>query len=214
MHRLLPLLILLFASTPALGQRTHARMLIGISGYTLTGDDVDGAEAIFRLAGGAGLSFELLPLLSLRTELRYTIQGGRVQGTVDGAVEGEPMAIPVEATFDLTYLEIPVLLVLGLDLVNDHRLEIGVGPGVGLKVDTRTSFAAETGPEFSQALDAPGRTTALTVAVDYSFRMGSERVILGLRGWRSLTGAGLESTVPGAEDVYTQGISFMTGLTF
>ncbi|NNE69915.1 MAG: outer membrane beta-barrel protein [Rhodothermales bacterium] len=214
MHRLLIILVLFLVTTPSAAQRSQARMLIGISGYTLAGDGVDEADFIYRLAGGAGLSYELLPLLSVRTELRYTIQGGRMNGTVDGAIEGEPTAIPVEATFDLTYLEIPVLLVLGLDLVNNHRLEIGVGPGVGLKVDTRTSFAAATGPEFSQALDAPGRTTAFTFAVDYSFRMGSERVILGLRGWRSRTKAGLETTVPGTEDVYTQGLSFLTGLTF
>ncbi len=214
MQRTFVLVLLLLVAAPAEAQRTKARMLIGVSGYTLAGDDAGSAESIFRLAGGAGISLELLPMLSLRSELRYTIQGGRVMATVDGTLNGEPTSIPVEATFDLTYLEIPLLLVLNLDLVNGHRVELGAGPGLGLKVDTRTSFAAETGPEFSQALDAPGRTVALTAALDYSFLLGTERVILGLRGWRSLTKAGLEGTVPGAEDIYTQGITFLTGLTF
>jgi hypothetical protein len=187
-------------------------MLIGVSGYTL--EEASGAEPIYRLAGGGGLSVELLPMLSVRAELRYTIQGGRIMGTVDGAIEGEPTAIPVEATFDLTYLEIPVMAVLGFDLANGHRLELGAGPGLGLKVDTRSSFAASTGPEFSQALDGPGRTAGWAVAADYIFRLGTERVILGIRGWRSITKAGLETTVPGAEDVYTQGFSVMSGLTF
>ncbi len=211
------LLLALFLGSvclPASGQRARARMLIGVSGYTLKGEGASGAERIFRLAGGGGLSVELLPMLSVRAELRYTIQGGRMRGTVDGAIGGEPTAIPVEGTFDLTYLEIPLLAVVGFDLVNGHRLELGAGPGLGLKVDTRSSFAAETGPEFSQALDGPGRTAGWAVAADYIFRVGTERVIIGLRGWRSITKAGLEGTVPGAEDVYTQGFSVMSGLTF
>ena len=199
---------------PASGQTTRARMLIGVSGYTLKGEGVSGAERIYRLAGGGGLSVDLLPMLSLRAELRYTIQGGRIMGTVDGAIEGEPTAVPVEATFDLTYLEIPILAVVGFDLPNGHRLELGAGPGLGLKVDTRSSFSASTGPEFSQGLDGPGRTAGWAVAADYIFRVGTERVIIGLRGWHSITKAGLEDTVPGAEDVYTQGFSVVSGLTF
>ncbi|MFT4605282.1 MAG: hypothetical protein ACI9W4_002021 [Rhodothermales bacterium] len=189
-------------------------MLLGMSGYTLQGSDVSNAEMIFRMAGGGGLSYELFPMLSIRAELRYTIQGGRTIGTIDGIVDGEPTPIPVDATFDLTYLEIPILAVVGLDLVNGHRIELGAGPGLGLKVDTRSSFSAESGPEFTQALDAPGRTVGWAIAADYIFRMGSERVILGLRGWRSITKAGLAGTVPGAEDVYTQGFTVVTGLTF
>lgn len=208
MRALLVALLLGCVCLPASGQRAKARMLIGVSGYTLEGEGASGAEAVFRLAGGGGLSFEVLPMFSIRAELRYTNQGGRIKGTVGTA------SVPVEATFDLTYLEIPVLAVVGIDLMNGHRLELGAGPGLGLKVDTRTSYAAETGPEFSQALDGPGRTAGWAVAADYIFRVGSERVIIGLRGWRSITKAGLEGTVPGAEDVYTQGLSIMSGLTF
>ena len=214
MRRYLFLLLLLPLLPPQAVAQTQARMLMGVSGYTLFGTSEIEFEPVFRLAGGGGLTHWVAPAFGIRGELRYTIQGGSFSGTVEGSVGGEPEPIPVEATFDLTYLEIPVMLVAGFDVLRASRIELAFGPAIAIKVDTRSSFSAESGPILSQGVSARDRLNGLTASVDWIFPVRAEKLLIGLRGWRSLTPAGLEETVPGTEDVKSTGITLIGGLVF
>ncbi|MBO6575347.1 MAG: outer membrane beta-barrel protein [Rhodothermales bacterium] len=191
--------------------QTTARMLIGMSGYTMVGEPELDVEPVFRLAGGGGIQYELTPNLGLRGELRYTIQGGRFSGTIPG---NDRQPIPVDATFDLTYLEVPFMVVGGLDILRATRIEVGAGPAIAIKVDTRNTFSAETGPEIGQGVDAPPNYKGWTAMFDVMFPVRGERVLLGLRLWRATSSAGLEETVPGSEDLRTAGVTLVSGVSF
>ncbi|MFT5144292.1 MAG: hypothetical protein ACI80V_002331 [Rhodothermales bacterium] len=214
MLRALLVVFLCAASVTAVSAQTSARLLIGVSGYTLSGEPELDVTPVFRLAGGGGISHQLSSALSLRTEILYTIQGGEMSGTVTGVLNGAPAEIPVDALFDLTYLEIPVLAVFGAEFRRGSRVELGLGPGFGFRLDSHSTFSTETGAGFSQRADGPKRIVGLVFSADYIIPLGSEQVLFGIRGWLSSTKAGLEETVPGADNLRSRGLTFVSGLVF
>jgi outer membrane protein with beta-barrel domain len=205
----------LLISLPAWAQ-TRARMHVGVSGYSMAGESGLNVKPVYRLSGGGGIGWELGRGFTVGTEVSYVVHGGRTTGSVAGvADDGEPIQIPVDATLDLTYLEVPILFGYGIELQNGYRLEIGAGPAFAFKLDASFRFAAESGPEFDQTINStPGRISGLALALDLIVPVRGERMAVGLRGWQSQTRAGLEDALPGRGNLRTRGVSLVTGIVF
>jgi len=74
----------------------------GINSATVIGDDTDGLDGRNGIIGGLFANLKLAKGFSLQPELLYAQKGAKGPMTVEG--------IPVDATIQMDYIEIPVLL--------------------------------------------------------------------------------------------------------
>jgi len=180
--RISSLLLVLALGSVRSGQAQISAMIkIGLSGSTLRGDTPTDFSAITRFAGGAGLSYDLGNGLLIQPEFLYIIKGATGKGSI--AIVNLENPVPIEATFELTYLEIPVLLVYRFER-KGLTPRVFAGPTLSFKLDSQVTFSAlDGGPEFQERDDTvESSDLGLTVGVGFDTEMGDEIFTVGLRG--------------------------------
>ncbi len=191
---ILLLLALLFAGQNASAQ-VQALIKVGINGSTLRGNTSTDFSPIVRLSGGAGISFELRNGFYLQPEVLYIVKGAKADGIIPGNIPGD--SVRVKATFDLTYLEIPLLLVYKFNSAG-IRPHIFVGPSLAVKLDAQIRFrAAEGGPEFREEDETvEDRDIGLTFGAGFEIDVGSETLSFGLRSTLGFSNARTRDDLP------------------
>jgi Outer membrane protein beta-barrel domain len=139
-HHLAPLAALvagaLFA-TPVMAQSAGAGaplrlgILLGANSATLGGSDADDADRRTALLGGVYLVKSLSSGLSLRPELLFSQKGAK------GTVIDDEQGGSAEVGFEVSYIDVPVLLQLDLGSSGAARPHVYAGPSFGFKTDCK-----------------------------------------------------------------------------
>lgn len=171
-----------------------ASQAAGLAGYgvragltlaNLRGDfaDLVGADTRAGFAGGGFLRLVLGGSVELQPELLYTMRGAstKLEAT-------DPSGILVgtaDLTYQLDYLEIPVLL--RVTLPGDARPSLLIGPSMGIKVRSRLRYngpGSDLSSDFDLVEDAD---FGLVGGVELSFGPGPARMVLDARYTLGLT---------------------------
>jgi hypothetical protein len=178
---------------------------VGYSRTTLGGPDANGLRSRQGAITGIFLQTPLAGPLSLRPELHFALKGGRAQATVEG---GGTAQLDIE----LAYLEVPVLLRVGLPRGRIRPMLFG-GPAGALQIGCDLQLI---GP------DQPVRSTCgaadFTVfrELDLSYVIGGGLEVRWPQSALSLEGrytGGLRSVLEGF-DVRNRGFGVVLALTF
>jgi len=181
------LLALLFTGQQATAQ-IQAIIKVGINGSSLRGNTESDFSPIVRFAGGAGISFELRNGFYLQPEVLYIVKGSRIEGRIPISDISPPDSVDAIATSDLTYLEIPILLVYKFRSAKLHP-HLFVGPSFSFKMDAQLrTRAAEGGIEFTEEDDSvENRDIGIVFGAGIEFDVGTETVVIDLRSTIGLT---------------------------
>lgn len=180
------LLVLLFAS-PVLAQ-TQLGARLGVSAATVTGEfaTADDAEVRYGFVGGLTLSFPLRHSFVLRGEALYTQKGFTTDEAMVIGAGGVP--VPVSAvTFELTTLDVPLLLAYQVPASRDVDLELYGGPYVGFELSERLRVDADLTAVSEESDLFRGTDLGFVVGVGASFAVMGFRPSLSVRYARSLS---------------------------
>ena len=194
--RLFLFLVFLLLPTLAAAQgRLGARL--GVNVATVAGEFAtsDAAEPRYGLVGGFSLTFPLRYSFALQAEVLYAQKGF----TTDEVFDAFGMPLDVEsATFELTSLDVPLLVMYTLPLSRETSLGLYGGPYLGFELAERLrvepDFAVIPGESDSFA----GTDLGLTLGFDVTVVLQSIQPSLGLRYARSLSNQLEEDAAPGA----------------
>lgn len=106
-------------------------LLLGANSATLGGSDAEDASRRTALLGGAYLVKSLGGGLNLRPELLFSQKGAK------GTVLDDEMGSSAEVGFELSYIDVPVLLQLDLGAGGSARPHLYAGPSFGFKADCK-----------------------------------------------------------------------------
>jgi hypothetical protein len=147
-----------------------------VNGSTLRGQSESNFSPIARLSGGAGVIMDLGTHFQFQPGILYVVKGADV--------EGDPFRNDtiVDATFDLTYLEIPLLLAYQFRS-SRFRPRIFAGPSIAIKLDSQIRFrAASGGPTQTQEDETvEDRDIGVVFGVGFETDIGSETLLVGLQ---------------------------------
>lgn len=116
---------------PAEAQSAQFGLLAGGSLSTFTGDLVDDAKNYSSFIAGAFVRLEFMGF-AVEPGAFYTRKGAKLPDT-----EG------VSATNALSYMQVPVVLKLGMPLGSSSRFYIGGGPAIGFKLSCKFKASAD-----------------------------------------------------------------------
>ncbi|MBE0567161.1 MAG: PorT family protein [Krumholzibacteria bacterium] len=154
----------------------------GLAYYTFTGADkeIGGVAPDLEpgLAVGAFVTLALGPGLDLQPEILYVQKGAQYESN------------GYTFTFDLDYLEIPILLKYRLGTGGGVRPSLFAGPAFAIKLKAE---GTESGPGGSETVDYGDQTNALDVGLAFGAGLGipaganlvtfDARYTLGLTDW-------------------------------
>ncbi len=180
-------LLLLFTSSEAAAQRYIAGMKIGVAVTRLSGGNATSLDPSSTLAGGGAFGFDFGNGLIVQAEILYLRKGAYAD--VRAVIDGEELL--GRARFDLTYLEVPLLLKYRLETSGRIHPMIFAGPAVAANVDARIRFTPNAGSqEFDEGDDeAKGITFDGMIGAGFEYEVSGERLSLGARYMTSLTNA-------------------------
>ncbi|GMQ81445.1 MAG: hypothetical protein BMS9Abin05_0877 [Rhodothermia bacterium] len=177
-------LCLLFLGLFSISQTATAQMRamikVGINGSTFRGNSDTDFSSITRFSGGVGFSFVIGNGFRIQPEVLYVVKGAQGERALE--FDGVKDPVDVIATFDLTYLEVPILLVYQFES-RGIRPQIFAGPTFARKLDSQIRFrAAAGGPEFREEdQSVESNDIGLTIGAGFEMDVGSERLSFGLR---------------------------------
>ncbi|NNF04330.1 MAG: PorT family protein [Rhodothermales bacterium] len=188
----------------------QASLRMGVTGSTLTGDTDSDFSAVTRLSGGAALSYVYASGFAIEPGLNYVVKGANVDGEIQG-LPGAGGAVPVEATFELAYLEVPVFLSYVFERRGSIHPKIFGGPIVAFNLDSQVTYRAKAGgPEFSDSDDSvENRDLAFGAGLGVEWEIGGERLLLGVQST-----FGLSNARTAEPPLYNRSLSFFTGIVF
>lgn len=113
------------------GSPLRLGILLGANSATIGGSDAEDASRRTALVGGVYLVKSLGNGLNLRPELLLSQKGAK------GTVLDDEMGGSAEVGFELSYLDVPVLLQLDLGSGGAARPHVYAGPSFGFKTDCK-----------------------------------------------------------------------------
>ena len=141
MNRVYCLLFVLLATgiglTPLQAQDLNVFFKAGVSNTNFLDDEDPVFESQSGFAIGVVLNMGITRWLAFSPEVLYTTKGSKTQ--TDFVDEGG-MTLPLDVTFELAYLEIPVLLRLQPFQRSRIRPTLHAGPAFGLNVTSAVRF--------------------------------------------------------------------------
>jgi hypothetical protein len=176
-------LLVLLSSVAEAQNQFGARL--GITASTVTGDfaTADAASTHFGFVGGLYLSFPLRYALTIQGELLYTQKGFETNeaNIIDGDV-----VIPLSSVaFELTTLDVPLLLKYTASLTSDLDVAPYAGPYVSFELSERISAEAPGGPSSFDSEFFKSSDFGFVVGLDARLRLSDFAPTLGLRYTRS-----------------------------
>lgn len=187
------------------GRRAAVGAEVGYSRTTLGGPDASGLRSRQGAITGIFLQAPLRGPLTLRPELLFALKGGRAEAPVVG---GGTAQLDIE----LAYLELPVLLRVGLPRGRFRPMLFG-GPAGALQIGCDLQLI---GPEQPVRSTCDAADFTVFRQVDFSYVVGGGLEIRWPQSALSLEGrytGGLRSVLEGF-DVRNRGFGVVLALTF
>jgi hypothetical protein len=141
-------LILLLPST-SLAVGIKGGFKIGMNYADLFGEEVDAMELLldtelkakWGLSAGGFIQFNIAKVLAIQPEFMYTLKGARMEEEVLGET--------MKAAFNLSFLEVPVLVKLMIPTPGGVKPSLFVGPAVAFKLSAKlkTEYLGQTDTE-------------------------------------------------------------------
>ncbi len=204
MRYLIPaLFILLLGFTSTADAQWRAQLHIGLAGSSFRGDIDSNRSPIYRLSGGGGLQFQAPTGFVFEPGLLFVQKGAHLEGELDG--------IGIEATSEITYLEIPLLVGYRWRKIGSIRPKLLVGPTTSFKLESNISFRA-LGGDLEQDEDddtVQERDTSLMIVLAGETTVGGETLVGGIRTSTGLTN--IRSTNP---ELFNATVGLYFGIIF
>lgn len=135
----------------------------GLNVASLNGDGTSGLDPRLGFAGGLQARYDLTPTVGLQVEALYSQKGAK-----DQAEEGQNTVD--DGTYQFDYIEIPVLVRVGLPVSRLADAGIYAGPSIGIPVGARFDSA---GDNDNRDIDYDGDlSTDIGVAVGADYYAG------------------------------------------
>lgn len=206
-------LLFLIVSLPAAAQ-TELGARLGVSAATVTGEfaTADAAQIRYGFVGGLTLSFPLRYSFVLRAEALYTQKGFTTEEAAVVGAGGTPVSA-ASVTFDLTTLDLPLLLAYELSASRELEVEVFGGPYLGFELSERLRVEPDVAAVSEESDLFRGTDLGFVVGVGVSFAAGGFQPSLGVRYARSLADR-LEESASAVPDAaaYNSVVSFLLGL--
>ncbi len=203
----------LLLGAPAQAQQLTGALKIGGAVTNLSGKSNATFDPRAGLAGGVALGYDFGNGLLVQPEVLYVVKGAYADTEVDFFPDdGQDVLVPIRARFDLTYLEVPVLVVYRFAGRGGLQPKVFAGPSIAFKLDARVRFRARggTGPTQTEEDDT-------VESIDYGavlgagaeFVVGSQRLSFEARAL--LGQANVRMADPALHNV---GVVFLVGIIF
>jgi hypothetical protein len=134
--------IMLLLPSLSLAKGITAGFKIGVNYADVFGDDVAAMEALLGadfkskmgLCAGGFIQFNLSNVLVIQPEFLYTMKGARMKEEILGET--------VKVAFNLSYLEVPVLVKLMIQTPGGVKPSLFVGPSISFKLSAKLKTEA------------------------------------------------------------------------
>lgn len=185
MRSLVYLLFLVFLPSIAMAQNQFGARL-GVTAATVTGDfaSADAASTRYGFVGGFFLAFPLRYDFAVQGEVLYTQKGFQTDGATIIGAGGVPIANS-SATFELTTLDLPLLLKYTASVSSELSVAPYAGPYVSFELSERVTADTPNGPVSEEADTFASTDIGFVVGFDLTLRFDSVEPTLGLRFARS-----------------------------
>lgn len=162
-------LILILLAGQALAGPLGKGIKAGISYSKVTNDNVGDSGHKAGVAAGISISYNLLPGISLQPELLYVQQGGRWDINI---LDGGSIVGNGELTWNLNYLQVPVLARVSLPVVGAFLPTLIAGPALSIK--TASTYEIEEGGSLVSSGDVEDLASSdLSLIVGAGFKVGA-----------------------------------------
>lgn len=200
-------LVGLFLTIPTVsGQELQFELKTGLLISTLSGESASESNFDPRtgLSGGIAMRHQRYNGFGLQVELLYSGKGSYADGIIDG--------VPVRARFDLTYIEVPLLLTYRMELRGPFSPRFMVGPSFARNVDALITFRARgSDTEFTEEdSTVEGTDWGIVLGTGVEFLLGGERVFLEARGFLGQSNVRERDDFP----LYNRSVGLLFGITF
>lgn len=197
------LLVLALCCVTTADAQWRAQLHLGLAGSSFRGDIESDVSPIVRLSGGGGLQYQSPTGFVFEPGLLYVQKGAQLDGVLDG--------IPIEATSEITYLEIPLLIGYRWRKIRGVRPKLLAGPTTSFRLESNISFRALGGTLEQDEEDetVQERDTSLMIVLAGETTVGGETLVAGVRSSTGLTN--IRSTNP---QLYNATIGLFFGIIF
>jgi opacity protein-like surface antigen len=207
MVAVLALLVALPTQAGELGKGVKA----GITYSKVTNDGPAGdSDSTMGFAAGIALSYDLVPGLTLAPELLYVQQGGKYDVNL---VDGGMVVGSGELTWDLDYLQVPVLAKLNLPVVGALLPNLFAGPAFAFNVKSDYTLESDSGDETGEVDDIKSTDLSLIVGIGMKVGAGPAGVDVELRYNHGLTDIN-DSDAADAAEITNRGFQVLAGFSF
>ena len=141
-EKIILIALLLLAFSPAVFAQgiTAKGVKGGLNIATLTGDDVEDAKSKIGFAFGGFLTYEVNEMFSLQPELLFTMKGSKYdEEDTETDEDGWQSYYKYEGSWNLNYLEIPVLAKLKIPMEGNIKPNVFMGPALGINISATMS---------------------------------------------------------------------------
>jgi hypothetical protein len=175
--------IMLLLPSLSLAKEITAGFKIGVNYADVFGDDVAAMEALLGadfksklgLCAGGFIQINLGKVLAIQPEFLYTMKGARMEEEILGET--------LKVAFNLSYLEVPVLVKLMIPTPGGVKPSLFVGPSISFKLSTKlkTEFLGDTTEEdLSDDMENTGFGLIFGGGLDFGKLRFDVRYSLGL----------------------------------
>jgi hypothetical protein len=162
-------LILVLLAGQALAGPLGKGIKAGISYSKVTNDNVGDSDHKMGVAAGISISYDLLPGITLQPELLYVQQGGRWDINI---LDGGSIVGNGELTWQLNYLQVPVLARVNLPVVGAFLPTLIAGPALSIK--TASTYETEQDGSLVSSGDLDDiKSTDLSLILGLGFKVGA-----------------------------------------
>lgn len=192
--------------------QNHLGARLGLNAATVAGDFVTSDAASTRLgfAGGFYLRFPLRYSLALQAEILYAQKGF----TTDEVFDASGMPLDVEsATFELTTLDVPLLVAFAVPVSRDASLSLYAGPYLSFELAERLRVEMASGPVPEESDRFKGTDLGFALGFDVTVAFRSIQPTFGIRYARSVSNQLEENASSDPEaTAYSSVLSFLVGI--
>lgn len=175
--------IMLLLPSLSLAKGITAGFKIGVNYADVFGDDVAAMEALLGadfkskmgLCAGGFIQFNLSNVLAIQPEFLYTMKGARMKEEILGET--------VKVAFNLSYLEVPVLVKLMIQTPGGVKPSLFVGPSISFKLSAKLKTEAlgdTTEEDLSDDMENTGFGLIIGGGLDFGKLSFDLRYNLGL----------------------------------
>lgn len=184
--RLLIFLAALLLLSPIVAAQNQFGARLGVTVATVAGDfaTADAASTRLGFVGGFYLAFPLRYDLAVQTEVLYTQKGFETdEATILGG-DGTPLPSS-SATFELTTLDVPLLLKYTTSVTSDLEVAPYAGPYASFELSERLSADTPDGPVSEETDLFKSTDLGFVVGLDLRLQLSGFTPSFGIRYSRS-----------------------------